>query len=259
MISISEQQIIAWIGTYFWTFTRVAALVGAAPVLSSRSVPVLTKIGLAISISLLVAPFNVDVPQLQPFSASMLVITLNQVLIGLAMGLCLQVVFTMFVVGGQVLAYQMGLGFSQMVDPQSGTQVPVISQFYIITITLLFFSFNGHLAVLQVLVDSFRLLPISQSGLQQAGLWVLIEWSKHMFLDGVSIALPAIASIFIVNLSFGLVTRSAPQFNIFSVGFPITIVTGFFIIYVTASTIYPHFSTQLSRALSVTQSMLEAK
>jgi len=80
-----------------------------------------------------------------------------------------------------------------------------------------------------------------------------------MFLDGVSIALPAIASIFMVNFTFGVVTRSAPQFNIFSVGFPITIVTGFFIIYMTASAIYPHFSAQLSRALNVTQSVLEAK
>jgi len=259
MLSVSEHQILSWIGAYFWTLTRVAALIGSAPVISSRSVPVMAKLGLAISISLLIAPFNYDAPNLQPLSLDMLVITFNQVLIGIAMGLCLQIVFTMFVVGGQVVAYQMGLGFSQMVDPQSGTQVPVISQFYIIFITLLFFTFNGHLAVFHTLIDSFKLLPISPEGLQRAGFWEIIEWSKHMFLGGVSIALPAIASIFMVNFTFGLVTRSAPQFNIFSIGFPITIVTGFLIIYITATTVYPHFSEQLQQALIVTNSMLQAK
>ena len=259
MISLSEQQIFSLIGTYFWTLTRVTAMIGAAPVISSRSVPVRAKLALAVSISLLVAPFNHDVPQLQPLSADMLLITFNQVLIGIAMGLCLQVVFTMFIVGGQVVAYQMGLGFSQMVDPQSGTQVPVISQFYIIVITLLFFTLNGHLAVFKLLIDSFQLLPIGTEGLQSNGYWLIIEWSRQMFLGGISIALPAIASVFMVNFTFGLVTRSAPQFNIFSIGFPITIVTGFLIIYITATTIYPHFKEQLSNALSVSQGVLQAK
>jgi len=259
MFSFDEQQIISWIGAYFWTLTRVAALVGSAPVLSSNSIPLTAKLGLAVSISLLVAPFNFNAPLLQALSADMFVITLNQVLIGVAMGFILQIVFSMFVIGGQVVAYQMGLGFAQMVDPQSGTQVPVISQFYIIFITLLFFSFNGHLAVFDTLIDSFKLLPISQEGLHSSGIWEIIDWSKHMFLGGVSIALPAIAAIFMVNLTFGLVTRSAPQFNIFSIGFPITIVTGFLIIYITATTIYPHFSEQLSQSLDVTNSMLQAK
>ena len=259
MLSLSEQQILAWIGSYFWTLTRVAALVGTAPVISAATVPMTVKLGLSLAITLLIAPFNANAPILQPLSADMLIITLNQVLIGVAMGLILQIVFAMFVVGGQVVAYQMGLGFSQMVDPQSGTQVPVISQFYIITITLLFFALNGHLAVFESLIESFKLLPISQQGVQQAGFWVIIEWSKQMFLGGVSIALPAIASVFMVNFTFGLVTRSAPQFNIFSIGFPITIVTGFLIIYVTATTIYPHFSAQLTQALDVTHTMLQAK
>jgi len=259
MLSLSEDQIIAWIGSYFWTLTRIAALVGTAPVISSRSVPMSIKLGLSLSITLLVAPFNANAPLLQPLSADMLLITLNQVLIGVAMGLCLQVVFTMFIVGGQVVAYQMGLGFSQMVDPQTGTQVPVVSQFYIITVTLLFFTLNGHLAFIQTLIDSFTLLPISTTGIQNAGFWEIIVWSKHIFLGGVSIALPAIASVFMVNFTFGVVTRSAPQFNIFSIGFPITIVMGFLIIYFTATTIYPHFQEQLSQSLSVTQSVLQAK
>jgi flagellar biosynthetic protein FliR len=258
-MNVSEQDILTWIGAYFWTLVRIAALVGSAPVFSSRSVPARVKLSLALAVTLLVAPFNQNVPTLQPLSADMVLITFNQVLIGIAMGICLQVVFSMFVVGGQVVAYQMGLGFSQMVDPTSGMRVPVISQFYIITITLLFFSMNGHLAVLQTLIDSFKLLPISTQGIQAAGFWEIIEWSKQMFLSGVNIALPAIASVFLVNFTFGVVTRSAPQFNIFAIGFPITILMGFLIIYVTATSLYPHFSTQIGNALNVSRSVLQAK
>jgi flagellar biosynthetic protein FliR len=129
--------------------------------------------------------------------------------------------------------------------------VPVVSQFYIIVITLMFFTLNGHLAVVDVLVDSFRSLPISPAGLSTDNLWSLVGWGTHMYAGGVQIALPAIASILLINLTFAVVTRSAPQFNIFSIGFPVTIIMGFFIIMATLTTVIPHFERQLAAAFSL--------
>ncbi len=242
---LTATEITSWVGSFLWVLFRVAALVTSAPIFSSRSVPMKIKLGIAIAITLVITPNLPPVPSVEPFGAEAFLITLQQILIGLVMGLSLQLVFAMFVIGGQVIAYQMGLGFASMVDPQSGTQVPVVSQFYIIIVTLLFFTMNGHLMLIQSLHDSFFRMPIGTAGINLNGIWNLIEWSSQMYVGAVKIALPAIASIMLINFTFAVVTRSAPQFNIFSIGFPITMVMGFFIIMVTLFTVFPHFSQQI--------------
>lgn len=239
-----------------WALIRVSALVASAPVVSSTSIPMKVKLGLSLGLTLIIVPVIPAAPVVEPLSADALLIAVHQILIGVAMGLALQMVFTMFVVGGQVIAYQMGLGFSQMVDPQSGMTVPVVSQFYIILITLMFFTLNGHLAMIDVLADSFISMPIAPDGLSAKSMWSLVVWGAHMYAGGVQIALPAIASILLINLTFAVVTRSAPQFNIFSIGFPITIIMGFFIIMATLTTVLPHFERQLSGAFALIRDMI---
>ena len=195
---------------------------------------------------MVIVPIIPKAPAVDPLSASALLITLHQILIGAAMGLALQLVFGMFVIGGQIIAYQMGLGFSQMVDPQSGTQVPVVSQFYIILLTLIFFAINGHLILIEVLAESFISMPIAAQGLTTDAFWTLVSWSSQMYVGAVQIALPAIAAILLINFTFGVVTRSAPQFNIFSIGFPITMVMGFFVMMITLSSVLPHITHQIA-------------
>jgi flagellar biosynthetic protein FliR len=248
---ISAEEITAWVGSYMWVLFRVTALIVAAPIVGSRTVPMKIKLGLALALTLVIVPVVPKAPLVDPISAGALVITVNQILIGAAMGLALQFVFGMFVIGGQIIAYQMGLGFSQMVDPQSGLQVPVVSQFYIILLTLIFFALNGHLVLVEVLVDSFTSLPVATNGLTTDGMWSLVEWSAHMYSGAVQMALPAIGSILLINFTFGIVTRSAPQFNIFSIGFPVTMIMGFFIIMMTLTTILPHISKQLAAAFQL--------
>lgn len=248
---ISAAEITSYIGSYMWTLIRITALVAAAPVISSRSVPGRVKLGLSLALTLIIVPVIPAVPVVDPFSGEALLIAIHQILIGVAMGLSLQMVFAMFVVGGQIIAYQMGLGFAQMVDPGSGMQVPVVSQFYVIVVTLMFFILNGHLLLFEVLADSFRTLPIAPQGMNIDSFWTLVSWGKHMYAGGVQIALPAIASILLVNFTFAVVTRSAPQFNVFSIGFPITMVVGFFVIMATLTTVIPHFGRQLANAFSL--------
>lgn len=253
---ISSEEITVWVGSAMWVLVRITALIAAAPVLGSRTVPSKIKLGLAVVLTIVLLPVVPKAPAVDPLSSSAVLITANQIIIGAAMGLALQLVFAMFVIGGQIIAYQMGLGFSQMVDPQSGLQVPVVSQFYIILLTLVFFSLDGHLALIQVLSDSFISLPVGTNGLTKEGMWALVAWGSDMYVGAIQIALPAIASILLINFTFGVVSRSAPQFNIFSIGFPITMVMGFFIIMATMTTLLPHINRQLAAVFGLVKMLV---
>lgn len=251
MITLASSEIMSWVGAFMWPLFRIAALVGAAPVFGARTIPVTVKMVIAIVLTMIIAPILPPPPAVDPLSGEAILIVMNQILIGGAMGLALQLVFAMFVVGGQIIAFQMGLGFASMVDPSSGTQVPVISQFYVIILTLTFLALDGHLVFVEVIADSFRTLPVGVNGLTRDGLWALVTWGGHMYAGAVQIALPAIASLLLINLTFGIVTRSAPQFNIFSIGFPVTMVAGFFIILVTLPAILPQIQRQLAAAFDL--------
>jgi flagellar biosynthetic protein FliR len=251
MITLASSEIMSWVGAFMWPLFRIAALVGAAPVFGARTIPVTVKMVIAIVLTMIIAPILPPPPAVDPLSGEAVLIVMNQILIGGAMGLALQLVFAMFVVGGQIIAFQMGLGFASMVDPSSGTQVPVISQFYVIILTLTFLALDGHLVFVEVIADSFRTLPVGVNGLTRDGLWALVTWGGHMYAGAVQIALPAIASLLLINLTFGIVTRSAPQFNIFSIGFPVTMVAGFFIMLVTLPAILPQIQRQLAAAFDL--------
>lgn len=218
----------AWVGSYLWPLARIGAMLSVAPILGAQTVPARVRIGLAILLTLVVAPLA-STPRLDPLSLAGLLVTAQQVVIGLAMGFALMLVFAAFIVGGQIFAMQMGLGFAALVDPQRGVQVPVISQFYVLMTTLVFLALDGHLVLVQVLAESFRLLPVGTAGLGAEGLWALVTWGREMFGAAVRIALPAITALMLVNLTFGVMMRAAPQLNIFAVGFPISMTAGFLV------------------------------
>ena len=251
MMTLASSEIMSWVGSFMWPLIRIAALVGVAPVFGARTVPVRAKVAFALVLTLVIAPVSPPVPVVDPISGEAVLIVLNQMLIGAAMGLALQMVFAMFIVGGQIIAFQMGLGFASMVDPSSGTQVPVISQFYVILLTLIFFALDGHLTFINVVADSFHTMPIGVNGLSNDGLWALVNWGGQMYLGAVQIALPAIASLLLLNLTFGVVTRAAPQFNIFSIGFPVTMVAGFFIMLSTLMAVLPQIKLQLANGFAL--------
>jgi len=216
------------------------------PFVGTQLVPARVRLGLALLITVLVVPMIPPVPQVDPFSADAVVITLQQILIGVGMGFALTALFQLFVVAGQMIAMQMGLGFASMVDPANGVNVPVLAQIYSITITLLYLAMNGHLVAFDVFIESFHTLPIGLEGLGQAGLWSLAHRISWMFAAAMLLALPAVTAVFIVNISFGVMTRAAPQMNIFALGFPIGLIFGLFAIWVLHANFLPHFE-QYSR------------
>lgn len=229
-MQFTSAELSAWIGAYLWPFIRIGALLSSAAIFGARFVPMRLRLVLALSLTVVIAPTLPPVPAVDGLSGAGLAITAQQVLIGLAMGFTLRLVFTALELGGQLAGQMMGLGFASMIDPQNGVSVPVVSQLYSILGILLFLGFNGHLLLIEVLADSFRTLPIGAAGLSAEGARMLALWGSQMFAGAVVIALPAIAALLLVNMSFAVMMRAAPQLNIFAVGFPATLLFGLFVV-----------------------------
>jgi flagellar biosynthetic protein FliR len=193
-------------------------------------------------------PLLPPLPTVEMFSYTGFMMAISQVMIGLTTGFILQLVFAAVVFAGQAIALSMGLGFSMMVDPQNGQQVPVVAQIYTVTTTLIFISLDGHLLLIQMLLNSFKTLPIGIDGIDKAGIWSIIVWSGQMFAGGLLLAMPVIASLLLINVIFGVAARSAPQLQIFSVGFPVTLMLGLLLIWKTLPDVLDQFSGMLTDA-----------
>jgi flagellar biosynthetic protein FliR len=252
----TEAQLSAWLAAFMWPLIRISAMIAAAPIFSSRQTPRRLRVGVALLLSFMLMPLIPPPPVVEVFSPEALLIAVQQVLIGLAMGFVMQMVFGALVFGGQALAYSMGLGFASMMDPQNGVQVPVLSQYYIILATLLFLILNGHLFMIETLAQSFYTMPIAVDGITQANLRDIVLWASRMFTGGLLIALPAIAALLLVNLGMGIITRAAPQLNIFAVGFPMTMMIGFILMWITLPNVLGKFSELINEALIFIRSLV---
>ena len=246
-MNFTATQINAWVGGYMWPLFRIAAIVATAPVLGARYVPARIKIFLVLALTLVIAPNVQNVPIVDPISLPALAIIIQQLIIGAATGLLMAMVFSAFSIGGELIATSMGLGFASVVDPQMGVHTPVISQFYVVLLSLVYVSLNGHLVIIKELADSFTTMPISAEGINRDTIWNLVSWAGYMFKGGVLMALPAITTLLIVNIALGIIMRASPQFNILSIGFPVTLLIGFVVMLVTLPVIVP----QLVQALEV--------
>ncbi len=248
-VPVVDADVIAgWIGSWLWPFARIGMMLLVMPVFGGRLVPRRVRILLAALVTLLVVPLLPPAPAIEPLSPGGLLILGQQLLIGAAMGLVLQVVFSALVVGGQLVGMSMGLGFAMMVDPQNGINVPVISQYYVTLASLLFLALDGHLMLFSMLAESFRALPVAPLGLGAEDLRRLALWGGQMFVGGVLVGLPVVAALLLANLTFGVITRAAPQLNIFAVGFPATLALGFAVILFALPALLPEFQRMLDNA-----------
>lgn len=229
MFTITAVQLEAWIGQYFWPFVRIGACLMVAPIFGNRNVPPRIRLILAAALSLLVAPLLALPQGVALLSGQGFLITAQQLVIGLAMGFTLQIVFEAVSMGGQFLANSMGLSFAMNVDPVNGASTPVLGQFYSIVVTLVFLALNGHLALIQVLADGFTTLPVGTTGLGSQGVWAVANWGGQLFVGALAVSLPGITALLVVNLAFGVMSRAAPTLNLFAVGFPAALVLGLLI------------------------------
>ncbi|MCG8432738.1 MAG: flagellar biosynthetic protein FliR [Gammaproteobacteria bacterium] len=247
-MAIFADQIVSWVATAVWPFARVTGVLMVAPVFGARFIPMRVRVSIALAFTFLILPILPTVAEVSPFSWTGLVIVVQQMLIGLAMGFILQLVFDAMVLAGQFIAMSIGLGFAFMVDPQRGINVPVLSQFYLLSATLLFLAMNGHLALVEVLVTSFTTLPVGVTGLSQDGYWQVVLWAQQIFVGSVKIALPVLASMLLVNLAFGIISRAAPTLNLFNIGFPAALLFGFVLIFMSLPAMAPALRALLDQA-----------
>lgn len=256
MISVTSAQLSAWLGAFIWPFFRILALVGSAPILGNPSVPVRVKIGLAVVLTLVLAPILGNMPTVEPGSAIGLLILAQQIVIGVAIGFTMRIIFTAVEMAGNIAGMQMGLGFATFFDPQNAAQIPVVGQFLGLLAALLFLALNGHLYMIEVLAHSFEALPVAAQPFSASGWRVLAGWGGEMFLAGLLLSMPIMAALLITNLALGIMTRAAPQLNVFSVGFPITLAAGFVVLAVALPYFVPLFDRLLHDALQMAMQVL---
>jgi flagellar biosynthetic protein FliR len=257
MLHLTTGQLETWLAQYIWPFIRIGACFMAAPIFGARFVPARMRLMLAGAVTLIVAPL-IPPPQVTTFSAAGLVVTVHQVIIGVAVGFALQLIFDALAMGGQLLSNTMGLSFAFNVDPLRGASTPVLGQLYMILVTLTFLSLNGHLIMIEVLVQGFTTLPIGTTGLGANAIWALVAWGNQLFAGALAVALPGMTALLVVNLGFGVMSRAAPTLNLFAVGFPVTLIFGLVIVYAGLPSVQVAFVDSLETALDVLSDLMTA-
>ena len=256
-MNFTEGQIIGSVASFIWPLIRISAMFVALPLFSLRAVPARVRLILSLAITLVIIPVLPSYPMVEMFSYQGFLVAVAQVMIGLTSGFILQLVFSALLFAGQGVALSMGLGFAAMVDPQNGQQVPVIAQFYVMTSTLIFLSLDGHLLLIQMLLDSFTSLPIGIDGITKTDIWTILTWSSRMFAGGLLLTMPIIVSLLLVNISLGVATRAAPQLNIFSVGFPVTLMLGMLLVWLTLPDVLDQFTSSLTETYELVGKVLK--
>lgn len=235
MLSLTFADLHHWLAIILWPLFRLTAFMLTAPVLGHSSIPVTVKIGLGVLVTILIAPILPPMPDIAIWSWSGFAIIVEQILIGASLGMVLAVMFAAITAAGDFVGLQMGLGFATFVSPDAGADTALLSRLFYVFCLLMFLAFNIHLLAIQTLVFSFQVLPIGLSALDIDGFNLLVRFGSTIFINGLILALPLMASVQIVNLTLGILNRSSPQMTVFSVGFPTSLTLGLFMLGVMVS------------------------
>lgn len=248
MVPINGEQLEIWIASFLWPFIRILAMLATAPVFDNRTVQRRTRVGLTALIAILMMPLLPAPPVLS--SAQAIPVLIQQILVGVAMGFSMRLVFAAFEMAGDLLGLQMGLAFAQFIDPARGTQTPLIGSFLGVLAMLTFLVIDGHLLVIAAVVQSFELIPIS-ANLSVVNSQSIALAGSIMFMLALQISLPVMAAVLISNIVLGILARAAPQLNVMSIGFSITIGVGLWILWVSLPYFIAGIDSAIGRLLSI--------
>ena len=251
MITFTTAGIEGWVAAFLYPFLRILALMSSAPLFSHASVPVPLRVGLALAIAVAISGTLPAAPFASPLSLAGAVLVVQQLVIGISIGLSMQLVFAAVTLAGDMIGLQMGLSFAAFVDPQNAEQAPIVGAFLSLVLMLVFLSINGHLALIAALVESFRALPIGPDGWRALDAMHLVAAGRGLFATGLALSLPVIGALLLVNLTLGVLTRTAPQLNLFAVGFPVTLVTGLVMLLLAMPFIVPVLQQALEKGLGL--------
>lgn len=255
-MNIEIAPILEMISNFMWPFMRIGAFVMVMPVFGGVLVPPQVRILLALVLTSVIAPILPASPLLDLMSFAGLMMVIRELMVGVAIGFVVQLVFDAIALGGQIISMSMGLGFAVFVDRQHGVSTPVLGQLFMILGMLIFLSLDGHLTLIRLLADSFQLLPITAGGLSKIALGMIIEWSSQLFVIALKIAMPAITTLVIVNLAFGVMSRAAPTLNLFAIGFPVAMLLGFVVIFLNMDNLRENVSLSLDAVFTLLPDLL---
>ena len=234
--------LVSIIGALALASIRVGSFFLASPLFGYRIIPLQARIVISFAISFLIYD-KVDIPNIESLAGFPLFsIVLVELLIGVTSGLLLTILFSASNLAGEKIAASTGLSFAGLIDPESGAQTPVLSQILSLFMIVVFLSLNGHLLAISVILESYNILPIGSTNINLSMIKLGIDAGGLMFKFGALIMLPVVVGITLLNVIIGIVTRSAPTLNLFSFGFPITMIFAFFLLYVCSITIGSNFS-----------------
>jgi flagellar biosynthetic protein FliR len=233
---------------------RPGAAFVAAPVFGSQSVPVQLRLVVALAIGI---PALDQVPFVLPAdgiaSIAGFALVLGEVLAGLAIGFAVQIGFAAAMLAGEVIGNAMGIGFAGMIDPDSGTSSPALGQFLQILATFLFLAIGGHLILATIVIDSYRAIPPGEAWLGAKSLQGLVLFGGDLFAAGLAIALPVGFSLILVQIVMGMLARSAPAMNLFSVGLPATLLAGLVLMAIAAPSMAEGIIAAIQRGLAMSR------
>jgi flagellar biosynthetic protein FliR len=218
--------LLAWVSPLLWPFLRALALLSSLPVLGQRVVPVRVRVALAFFIALGAQASLPEMPTPALDSAAALLLVAQQVLIGVSLGFAVRVVFAAVELAGEAVGLQMGLNFASFFDPATAAQTTTSGRLFGSMVALLFIVVNGHLAVIATLVQSFHAFPAGDQPFAFLHRMQAHTWGAEIFMLGLWIALPLMGMLLFVNIVLGVISRVAPQINVFAVGFPVTLGVG---------------------------------
>lgn len=230
MITLTSGDMNTWIAALLWPLTRILALIAASPLFGNKSIPGRVKVALAVMLALIMAPAIPAAPAVDPVSWAGLLILIQELLIGLAMGFAVRIVFAAVEMAGEVASLTMGLGFASFFDPLTQGRSSAVSQFLALVATMAFLAVNAHLVLLEALAESFFTLPISATPISIGAPYEMVRWGAKIFSAGLQLSLPIVAALLICNIALGILTRAAPQLNIFGIGFPISLGVGLLVL-----------------------------
>ncbi|MDR2198328.1 MAG: flagellar biosynthetic protein FliR [Deltaproteobacteria bacterium] len=207
---------------------RISLVVAVAPVLGSANLVTEAKVALSLTLAFVISPLVRYDASLMPMNLfGFALLALGEIFMGLVIAFMVRLVLETANLAGEYLSFQMSLTMVNLMDPQSGAQVPVVSRLVYIVFTLLFLVANGHLVIIKALADSFQLAPPGYFYLWDASIFTeMMRAVARMYILAVKIAAPVVGMLFCCKVSFGIVAKAVPQMQVLFVGMPLYILAG---------------------------------
>ena len=248
---VTSAQIAAWAGLIFWPLVRVLALIAAAPVFSHRAFPVRAKVALGIAIALIIAPTIQSPPLQQTVDAVFFETLVRNALVGATLGFSIRILFAGVELAGQMIGLQVGLSYGGFFNPEATDTDNPVANFISVMVLLLFIAIDGHLMVIYGLRQSFEVFPIAGDAARTLAFDALAGLGAQVFSIALSISLPILAVMLLINVVLGVMARVSPQLNLFAVGFPVTLCAGMVVLLLFIPHLEGPIRATLERTLSI--------